>query len=154
MSDSSPDALLRRAMVARTLKAIRKRRGLTAAAVADALGMKLRTFQHFEAGHEEKINVERIYAVAEVLEVDALSILIAMELEAPDFAVNTADNSLVSVILLGLRDLNEAHGRKLARVDTRTLISVFRKAFDELTKLAGERNGLGGWPKKPPPDKS
>lgn len=113
------------------LRAIRRRRGLGPRDVALAMGLPLRTYQHFEAGPSQ-FNLDRIKAFAKATDSDPYAILAAMMIGSPAFAVRTIDNKLISVLVEGLRHFDERLGDAIARLEVGRLIAAFLKAFDDL----------------------
>jgi transcriptional regulator with XRE-family HTH domain len=141
MAEATKDAVRRRAALARTVKALRRRRGVTAADVAHALGMPLRSYEHFKSGRT-RINVDRIHQVCEALDADPNAVLAAIELDAPNFAVHCADNKLVSILLFALQEFEKTCGGAMVQLDPSTLMAVFSRTFQELAKQARERAAL------------
>lgn len=135
------DAVRRRAALARALKALRRRRGATAGEVAQAIGMPLRSFEYFEAGGG-RINVDRVHQAAEALNADPFAIFAAIELDAPEFAVHCADNKLMTILLLALRDFEASCGDAIVQLDPRTLMAAFKHTFEELARQAEDRAKL------------
>jgi len=132
------EATIRQAFLSRALKALRRRRGVGVAHLAKAIGIPVRTYQHFEAGRT-KIDVERVHAIAQILDADAPAIFAAVELASPEFAVRAADNKLVTVFLLTLKDFDARSGDQITHLDARTLMSAFDTTFKELAQLATDR---------------
>jgi transcriptional regulator with XRE-family HTH domain len=132
------EATVRQAYLSRTLKALRRRRGVRVALLAKAIGLPVRTYQNFEAGRTQ-INVERVHAIAEILDADAAAIFAAVELASPEFAVRAADNKLVTVFLLSLKDFDARSGDQITHLDAGTLLSAFNQMFGELAQLAKDR---------------
>lgn len=138
MGGPTTDATIRRTCLSRALKALRRRRGVRVADLAKAVGMPVRSYQHFESGRG-RINVDRVHEVARILRADALAIFAAAELGSPEFAVRAADNKLMSIILLTLKDFDRLSGDQMAHLDARTLMSAFDHTFKELAALARDR---------------
>jgi transcriptional regulator with XRE-family HTH domain len=150
MAEATKDAVRRRAALARTVKALRRRRGLTAADVAVALGMPLRSYEHFEAGRT-RINVDRIHQVCEMLDADANAVLAAIELDAPNFAVHCADNKLMSLLLIALQEFEKTCGSAMVQLDPSTLMEVFSRTFQDLAEQARKRAALSTLRTRPAP---
>lgn len=134
--------------LSQALKAVRRHRKLRAVDVAEAMGLALRSFEHFEGGRG-RANLDRIWRFASVVDCDPLAILIAMLFRRPEFAVRAADNKLGLILQLALQDFNDALGDDIARLDARTLISAFGRTFEEL-RTATIPPDLGPDPKSPP----
>jgi transcriptional regulator with XRE-family HTH domain len=138
MGGPNTEATIRRACLSRTLKALRRRRGVRATELAQALGMPLRSYQHFESGRC-RINVDRIHEVARILDADPHAILAAADVGSPEFAVRTADNKLMTILVMSLKDFDEAAGDQIAQLDVRVLMDTFKEVFQDLAKVANDR---------------
>lgn len=124
--------------LSRALKALRRRRDLPVARVAAEAGMKLRSYQHFEAGRT-RVNVERVHRIARGLNADPYAILAAVELGSPEFAVRAADNKLMTILMMSLKDFDSTAGDRILLLDARLISTVFERAFAELAGVASER---------------
>jgi transcriptional regulator with XRE-family HTH domain len=146
------EATARQVYLSRALKAVRRRRGVRVADMAQAIGMPVRSYQHFEAGRS-RINVERVHQIAEILDADAPAIFAAVELASPEFAVRAADNKLMTAILLSLKDFDARSGDQILHLDARTVMSAFDRTFEELAQVAKDRaDAAGPWPGPPDPE--
>jgi hypothetical protein len=121
-----------RAAVVRT---VRERRGIGVSEAADAMGMPLRSYQHFEAGGG-RLNVDLMLRFAEVMKSDRAALFIAIGFETPALAIQTLDNKLVSLLLLQLMNFNKRVGDQMARVPGASALAEFRLAFDRLEAIA------------------
>lgn len=128
-------------LLARALKALRRLRSRRTVEVAAALKLRTRTYEHFEGGYGP-LNVERVLAFGEFLEVDPYSILAAIEICSPQFAVRTADNKLMTMFYLQLQEFDERTGDALALLDGYTLLAAFREMFGKLEADARRREAL------------
>jgi transcriptional regulator with XRE-family HTH domain len=142
MAGSTHDGMNRGASLSRALKALRRRRGMTAAEVARALGMPIRSYEHFESGRS-RVNIDRVHKIARVLGADPFAILAAVELGSPEFAVRCAENKLASILMAALEDFDAASGDEIPMLDPRTLMAAFERVFKELGEQARERSALG-----------
>ncbi len=131
------DALSRDTLKA-ALRAVRKRRRLRAADVADRLGMPLRSYEHFESGAGQ-LNLERLFQFAEATDSDGWAILLAAHLGKPDLAVRCADNKLVTILMLSLQDFDDELGDGLADLEAAAVIAGFGSAFRDLASHARRR---------------
>lgn len=127
--------------LAAALRMIRRRRGLRAEDVAKAMGLKLRTYQHFEAG-QSPWNPDRLRRFALATDSDPMAILVAAVLQAPGLALHAMDNKLVSLLMAGLRRFDERLGDDLARIEVGRLIAAFRGVFAALEAGLAERDAL------------
>jgi transcriptional regulator with XRE-family HTH domain len=141
MGGPTYDATTRQAHLSQTLKALRRRRGLGVADMANALGMAKRSYQHFESGRS-RINLERVHEIARVLNADPYAILAAVDLGSPAFAVRAADNKLITILILALREFDRAAGDQIAQLDPGLLMATFEHAFRELAAQAAERSAV------------
>lgn len=138
MGGPTHDAKSRGAHLSRALKALRRRRGVGTAEMAASLGMARRSYQHFESGLAG-INLERVHRIARILNADPFAVFAAIDIGSPEFAVRAADNKLMTIIMIALRDFDAAAGDAISQLDARVLSSVFERAFNELAALAQER---------------
>lgn len=113
------------------LRLIRSHRRMRAIDVAEAMGMALRSYEHFEAGGG-RINLERIHRFAEVTDSDPYAILAAITFGSPYFALRVADNKLMTILMVALQEFDEELGDVITELDGRTLINTFTKAMKEL----------------------
>ena len=139
-----------REILTQALRAIRRCRTLRARDVAAAMGLALRTYQHFESGRSQ-LDWPRIKAFAAATDSDAHAILGAVVIGSPDFAVRCMDNKMASVLVVAVRRFDDRMGDALSRFEVGRLIAAFRKAFDDLEQdlKAREdeaRTWLGGDP--------
>ncbi len=134
---SPPPLTERQLLLSQILKAIRRRRGLRSSEVARSIGMALRSYQHFESARGRE-DGPTIHAFAEAVDADGYAILLALDMKSADFAVDCLDNKFTSVMVLAVRRFRKKSGRDLARLDPRSVIGAFERAFGELTKKLGE----------------
>jgi transcriptional regulator with XRE-family HTH domain len=127
------------------LKTIRRLRGLSRVEVAKAMGMPLRSYDHFESGRG-RLNIDRIHKVADILNADPFALLMAVEIGSPAFAVRCADNKLMVVLTMALQEFDARSADDIPRLDPRTLIAAFTAAFDDLARQARDRDAvLADW---------
>lgn len=154
MGTAAHDIEKRPQWLARALKALRRRRRLRQPEVAARMGMRPRTFEHFEAG-QGPLYIDRIHDVARALSVDPHAILMALEIGSPEFAVRCADNKLVTIIVMALQDFDAATGDAIAQLDAQTLRASFERLFRDLGDLARARAALAdSWLTPRGPDES
>jgi len=135
----SPEDLGHAAIISAALKAIRKDRRMRPSEVARALGMPLRSYEHFEAGRG-RLTYERIARFAEVTNSDPLAILAAVPLQSPEFALNCADNKLMTILMIAMAELNEELGEDIVYLEPRTLIGAFTKVRTDLVEHVRKRD--------------
>ena len=87
MAEQAPDGPpASQSLLAQILRAIRRRRGLTASDVALAMNMPRRSYEHFESG-VGMLNVARVHQFAKAADADAYAILAALDFRSPAFAL-------------------------------------------------------------------
>ncbi len=133
----SPNALL-----SATLRLIRGHRRLRTVEVAGAMGMALRSYEHFEAGGG-RINLERIHRFAEATDSDPYAILSALALGSPAFGVRCADNKLMTILMVALQEFDDDVGDRIADLDALPIINAFTKALKDLAVQAERQDGDG-----------
>lgn len=127
------------------LRLIRAHRRMKSAEVAEAMGMALRSYEHFEAGGG-RINLERIHRFAEVTDSDPYAILAALALGSPQFALRSADNKLMTILTVALQEFDETLGDVIHELDARTLINAFTRTMKDLALQAVRRdNAAQDW---------
>jgi transcriptional regulator with XRE-family HTH domain len=129
----------RGATLSRILKALRRLRGMRPIDVANAMRMKLRSYEYFESGRA-RLNVDRVHQVAKVLNADPYAILAAIDIGSPAFALRTIDNKMGTLWLMALLEFDATAQDDIARLAPSVLIAGFTKMFDELLYLARERD--------------
>ena len=145
--DASPlqDTSGRKATLPLVLKAIRRHRGFRSSEVARAMDMALRSYQHFESGRAG-LNLERIHQFADAVNADGYAIVMALDIGSVEFALYCLENKASTVFLVSLQRFANKAGKDIARLDPRSFISAFDRAFDELTAKAREHDAvLEGW---------
>jgi transcriptional regulator with XRE-family HTH domain len=132
--------------LAQALQAIRRKRRLSALEVARRMGMKPRSYSHFEE-NGRPISLERIVAFARATESDPYAILISTMIDAPALAVRVTDNKLISALVILLREFNRDADEGLALIETQAAISAFSDAFNTLAAAASARreNAAESW---------
>ena len=129
--------------LARALKMLRRRRGLTAAQMAARLGIAPRTYEYFEAA-EGDLNLDRLGAAAEALDADFYALFAAAEIGSAAFAVRCADNKLASFLVMALEEFDARVGDGISQLDPQTIRTAVQRAFRELEAIAAERMKLAG----------
>jgi transcriptional regulator with XRE-family HTH domain len=161
MNALSPPPTDRQLLLSQILKAIRLRRGLRSSEVARLMGMKLRSYQHFESARGRE-DVPTIHAFAEAVNADGHAIMLALEMRSAEFALACLDNKLTHVMVLAVERFYRKAGQQIARIDPRSVISAFERAFADLTAKLQEDDAyverwmtdpaLGGSPPDPDDD--
>lgn len=133
--------LSRGVRLSQALKAVRRKRGLRTTEVARAMGLPLRSYEHFEAGNG-RLNIDRVHQFAQALEVDPYAILAAVDIASPAFAARCADNKLMTIFLMALQEFDAAGQEDLTRIDARSLITGFTRLFDGLIARARDEDAF------------
>lgn len=127
------------ATLSASLRLIRMHRRMRTVDVAEKMGMRPRTYELFEAG-KGKVHHERIHRFARVTDSDPYAIFTAMAFGSPEFALRTADNKLVEILVVALHALDEDMGDGISELDGRTIINTVTRAFKELALQAVRRD--------------
>ncbi|KRB82894.1 hypothetical protein ASE00_12895 [Sphingomonas sp. Root710] len=127
------------ALIAKALRSIRKARRMKPSEVAAAMGMPVRTYEHFEAG-TGRITYARLARFAQATDSDPVAILAVIPLRSAEFALRCADNKLMTIVTAALRELNEELGPDLEYLNVRTLIGAMDKLGKELTEHVRRRD--------------
>ena len=118
-------------LLSAALKLVRKARGMSSRQTADAMHMSIRTYQRFEAG-ETRLNLDHIHRFAKATASDPHAIVMSVMIGSPRFALNTADNMLSTILIVGVQKLELAVGDGIAELDTRGLVSAMPALIDAL----------------------
>ena len=105
------------------------------------MGMPLRSYQHFESGRGG-LNLERIHQFADAVDADGYAIVMALDIGSVEFAIHSLENKASTVFLVSLQRFARKAGKDIARLDPRSFISAFDRAFDELTAKAREHDAV------------
>lgn len=136
---ASPDEWSHDALLAAALRSIRQARGMRASEVAQAMGLPLRTYQHFEEG-AGPFDLERVRMFADATDSDPFAIVASIWLRSPDFAVRTIDTKPMVVMMLALRHFHEELGEDISLVEPRVWWGGFRRLFQDLTEHVHKRD--------------
>ena len=118
-------------LLSAALRLVRNARGMSARQTAAAMHMSIRTYQRFEAG-VTRLNLDHIHRFAKATASDPHAILFSILIGTPRYALNTADNMLSTVIIVGVQKLERAVGDRISELDTRSLVSAVAALFDGL----------------------
>lgn len=125
------------AILSQAIRAIRAYRRMRSTEVAHAMGMPIRTYEHFEAG-TGRITYARLVAFALATDSDPVAILATVPLRSPNFALRCADNKLMTIMYAAIRELDDSLQNDIELLEARTIIG----AMDKLTK--GFEDHIGG----------
>lgn len=118
-------------LLAQVVRSIRKQRRMRPSEVAKAMGIPLRTYEHFERG-TGRMSYARIRRFALATDSDPIAIVSTLPLRSPELAVNSADNKLMTIAMAALSDLNEELGPDISFLGTSVLVSAFDKLCKDL----------------------
>jgi len=114
------------ALLSQAMRTIRRQRGMRSSDIAARMGMPLRSYEHFES--------------ADATDSDPFALIAALALDSPEFPVRTADNKLMLILMLALRDLNEELGEDIVYLEAKTLIGAFTRVSRELVEHVRKRD--------------
>lgn len=123
------------------MRLVRQHRGLGSADVAARLEVSLRTYQALERG-EGLLRIDLLVRFAEITDCDLQALLATLGLMAPEFALRSADNKAMSVIMNAVRQLDADLGPSLAKAETAVLIAHFGRACADLAAEVRRRADL------------
>jgi transcriptional regulator with XRE-family HTH domain len=130
MARELEDPEVSRALTA-VVRAVRVHRGLTSKQVAARMDMKLRTYQHFEAGGG-RFSFPKLRRFAQASGSDFNGLVVAILVRDTNLATCGGDNRLVSVTLFSLKALSVRLGESLSVIEPRHAISVLDQAFGRM----------------------
>lgn len=140
MDGEAPDQIpSQNQLLAAAVRAVRRARGMRAAEVAAAMGLALRTYQHFEEGGGP-FDLERIRLFADATDSDPFAIVASVWLRSPDFAVRTVDSKPMVVMMLALRSFEEEMGEDIVLIEPRVWWGGFRRLFQDLGEHVRKRD--------------
>jgi transcriptional regulator with XRE-family HTH domain len=129
------------ALLSQAVRILRRARLLKVHDVAQAMGLKPRTYEYFEAGGGQ-ITLERLHRFAQAVRADPNGLVAAIMIGSPQFALRSADNKLVAAFLITLQEFDAAGGDDLKRIDTATYLTAFSETFDRLLEEARRKAEL------------
>jgi transcriptional regulator with XRE-family HTH domain len=138
-SPSADDQSEPNELLAKTLKGVRRHRRMTRAQIATAMGIAIRSYDHWEAGYG-RLNVERLHEFATITNTDRFALMASLTIESPDFAVLTADSKPLMIFMTALRTFSAAVGDDLQRLPARSFINAFTQVFQDLQDEARQRD--------------
>jgi transcriptional regulator with XRE-family HTH domain len=135
-----------RALAPQILKPLRKWRDVAPPEIAASMGISQRAYQDFENGRTNLL-VERVLEFADILKLDAFSILAAFQLRKPRLAHVFAYNKFLLVQASAVDELDEDVLAALAAVDPITVLDAhtqFYKQLAEFGRAQLQAAGRGG----------
>lgn len=131
---ADPDALL-----AAALRGVRRARNMRASQVAQAMGLALRTYQHFEEG-AGPFDLERIRQFADATDSDPFAIVASIWLRSPQFAVRAIDSKPMVVMMLALRAFEDELAEDITLIEPRVWWGGFKRLFQDLGEHVRKRD--------------
>lgn len=128
-----------------SLRAIRKKRGMTANDIAATLGMPLRTYQEFESGRGP-LTHQRLFAFAEATDSDPFALLLGAVFGQADLAIDCADTKFCMIMMMYFEEFADERRGDIAYLDPPNLAGGFDRLFKELgAKLDDRERFLQNW---------
>ncbi len=121
------------------LRAIRRARGLRAPQVAQAMGLPLRTYRHFEAA-QGQTPPERLLAFARATDSDYAALLLCAGGLKPALALACADNKTLTIAVDAVEDLHADLSTALSTLTAAEVTSAFDAARRRLHAGAVEKS--------------
>lgn len=132
-------------LLAEAVRSIRKQRRMKPSEVAKAMGIPLGTYEHFERG-TGRMTYARIRRFAIATDSDPIAIVSALPLGSADFALNSADNKLMTIAMAALSDLNEELGPDITFLGRSMLVTAFDKLCKDLIdQVRGRDQSVERW---------
>ena len=135
MSGKDSDDKRRSDLLSRALRAVRGIRTARSQDLADALGLSLRGYQHFEAGGG-LLNFKHVSRFSRAMDCDPIGVLTAVQIGHPEFAAYVAQNKAMIAYMIALQEFVEDAGEAIAKLETSTFVSAYRAMFKDLAEKA------------------
>lgn len=102
------------------------------------MGMASRTYENLEAG-KGRITYDRIVAFAEATNSDAVAILTSVAIGGPALALHAADNKLMTIMMIAMKELDEDLGEDITYLSAGTLVGAFTRLTKDLAQNVRNR---------------
>lgn len=135
MDDQDSENKKRSKLLSDALRAVRDVRKAKPQALADALGLSVRGYQHFEAGGG-RLNIDHVMAFARAIDCDPFGVLAAVQIGKPEFAAWVAQNKAMIAFMITLQEFAEETGGAMAHLETTAWVSAYREMFKGLSEQA------------------
>lgn len=113
------------------IRGIRRLRGFSASETATGMNLALRTYQDFEAGRG-RLNVDYIHRFCRFVDADPDAIIASLAIGSPDFAIRCSSNKLMRIVMIGVQQLNQQLGDKVATLEARTIVNAVNASVRDL----------------------
>lgn len=122
-------------------RTVRLHRRLRIHEVANAIGVCRRTYENIEAGRG-RVEVEQLYKFATVTRSDVYSLLAAIDIASPEWAVSTLETKTMMVAVCALAGLDATLGDDVRKLDQSRLIYEMNGVCERMAECA--RQGVDG----------
>lgn len=135
MSSIDPESRKRSQQLSLALRAVRRVRQMKSRDIAEAMGIPLRSYLHFEAGGG-RLNVDLVMKFARATDSDPFAILGGALIGEPELAGYCAKNKMMIAMAIALREFCAELGSDIERLETSTLVTGFNTLFHGLVSEA------------------
>ncbi|QJU60276.1 helix-turn-helix transcriptional regulator [Sphingomonas sp. AP4-R1] len=125
-------------ILSKALRAIRRKRGMTAAQVADAMGMAVRTYEDFEGGRGS-LTHDRIFAFADATDSDPFALILSPIFKSPAIGIDCADTKFLTIMMMHFEEFMEEQGGDVAYLEPPLIIGGFERVFKDLAATLSNR---------------
>lgn len=130
------------------MRAIRAKRGMTVARVAEAMHLSRRSYEEFEGGRG-RLTLERIFAFGNATNSDPFALILCIVFHNPQFAVDCSDIKLAFILATHLHDFWEEEEGDISFLEPLHIIGGSERLFADLSdKLADNDAFLRKWTEK------
>lgn len=113
-------------------------RRMRVAEVARAMAMPPRSYENLESG-TGRITYDRIAAFARATDSDPIAILLSVAADSSDLALRAADNKLMTIMMIAMKELNEDLGEDITYLTAQNLVGGFTKLTREFADHVRKR---------------
>lgn len=113
------------------IRGIRRLRGFSSSEAAAGMNLALRTYQDFEAGRG-RLNIDYIHRFCRFVDADPDAIIASLAIGSPDFAIRCSSNKLMRIVMIGVQQLNQQLGDKVATLEARTIVNAVNGSVRDL----------------------
>lgn len=139
MSSKTPEETIDGTTIGEAMRLIRKARRMRVSEVARAMGMSPRSYEYLESGQGRMSN-ERIVRFAEATNSDPDALASVVQLGSPAFALRCADNKLMKIMMIHIRELNEELGNDIGYLEPGLIIGTMARVKKDLLERVRNRD--------------
>ncbi|UZK67857.1 XRE family transcriptional regulator [Sphingomonas sp. M1-B02] len=121
------------------MRLIRRARRLRVNDIAREMKMPLRSYEYLESG-KGRVSFERVMAFARATDTDGWALLASGPLNSPEFALRCADNKLMTILMITMKELDEDLGDDIVFLEPGALIGAFTRVRNDLTQHVRKRD--------------